>query len=223
MTTPDRQSVSGQRQLLYFADPMCSWCWGFSPVIKAIAQAHGDRLQIRPMMGGLRPGTDKPMDQKSKDEIRAHWEHVQSGTGQEFNFTFFEREGFVYDTEPSCRAVVTARGYGVSMGLAVLARLHKAFYMENQDITDADTIISLAVEEGCDKDTFKETYTSDMAKQETEADFHIAQRFGVTGFPTLLAGNEDDGFALVTIGYQPLEALAEPIAEWLEADLADET
>jgi hypothetical protein len=25
------------RQLVYFADPMCSWCYGFSPVIAAIA------------------------------------------------------------------------------------------------------------------------------------------------------------------------------------------
>ena len=22
---------------IYFADPMCSWCWGFAPVIEKIA------------------------------------------------------------------------------------------------------------------------------------------------------------------------------------------
>ncbi len=93
-----------QKQMLYFADPMCSWCWGFSPVITALAESHGDRLPIRPVMGGLKPGAEKPMNQSDKDEIKTHWEHVQEGTSQPFNFGFFERDGFIYDTEPACRA-----------------------------------------------------------------------------------------------------------------------
>ncbi len=27
--------------LVYVADPMCSWCWGFSPVIDAIRERFG--------------------------------------------------------------------------------------------------------------------------------------------------------------------------------------
>ena len=40
--------------LVYFADPMCSWCWGFSPVIEAISEQFGTSLPIRLIMGGLR-------------------------------------------------------------------------------------------------------------------------------------------------------------------------
>jgi len=218
MNQPASQPTPDQKQLLYFADPMCSWCWGFSPVIMALAETHGDRLPIRPMMGGLRPGADKPMNQSDKTEIRNHWEHVQTGTGQDFDFAFFERDGFVYDTEPACRAVVTARAHGATQGLAMLARLHRAFYAENQDITDADVVVKLAFEQGLDEKSFAETFGSDTAKEVTGADFDIAHRLGIRGFPTLLAGTQDDGFALVTNGYQPLEALAGPIAKWLEQE-----
>ena len=205
-----------QKQLLYFADPMCSWCWGFSPVITAIGDHHGEDLPIRPMMGGLRPGPQAPMDDEIKQEIRDHWEHVKTATGQAFDFAFFERDAFVYDTEPACRAVVAARAQGLTQGLAMLARLHRAFYAENRDVTDTDMVIELAEDEGLERDLFADVFQSDAARNATEADFHIAHRLGIRGFPTLLAGTEKDGFALVTTGYQPHDALAGPIAQWLE-------
>jgi len=34
------------RHLVYFADPMCSWCWGFAPAIEALAEVRGDTLPI---------------------------------------------------------------------------------------------------------------------------------------------------------------------------------
>ena len=50
------QSSAEKPHLLYVADPMCSWCYGFSPVIGAVAGHFGDRLPVRLLMGGLRAG-----------------------------------------------------------------------------------------------------------------------------------------------------------------------
>ena len=46
-----------QKELIYFVDPMCSWCWGFSPVILSISQAFAGRVPVRVVLGGLFPGT----------------------------------------------------------------------------------------------------------------------------------------------------------------------
>jgi len=43
--------------LIYFADPMCSWCWGFAPVIAQVRERYGEALPVRLVLGGLRPGT----------------------------------------------------------------------------------------------------------------------------------------------------------------------
>lgn len=75
--------------LIYFADPMCSWCWGFSPVIDSVADEFGSSLPIRLVLGGLRPGTTEPLTQNSKRDIRQHWEHVKEASGQAFDFGFF--------------------------------------------------------------------------------------------------------------------------------------
>ncbi|HMC95737.1 MAG TPA: DsbA family protein, partial [Polyangia bacterium] len=62
--------------LIYFSDPMCSWCYGFSPVIEDIRRTFGRALPIRVVMGGLRPGTETPMTEEAKLEIADHWTHV---------------------------------------------------------------------------------------------------------------------------------------------------
>lgn len=204
-----------QRMMLYFADPMCSWCWGFAPVITEIAAQFGEAVPIQLVMGGLRAGNDKPMTDKDKAYVRGHWEHVQERTGQEFDFAFFDREGFVYDTEPACRAVVTARSFDTGLGLAMLKRVSEAFYAHGEDTTDRDTLVALADLEGLDAGAFGQRFDSKDAEMLTKMDFGIASQIGVAGFPTLLAGTANDGFRIVTQGYQPLDAIVPPIAEWL--------
>ena len=51
----------------------------------------------------------------------------------------------------------------------------------------------------------------------TVGDFQFAQQCGIQGYPALLAGSEADGYLLVTHGFRPLAALAEPLEQWWAA------
>ncbi len=75
-----------EKILWYIADPMCSWCWGFMPVIEAIRHEYGGRLKVELLLGGLRPGTKEPMQSTQREEICHHWRAVQRMTGQPFTF-----------------------------------------------------------------------------------------------------------------------------------------
>ena len=206
-----------QPHLIYIADPMCSWCWGFAPTIESISQRFGESLPIRLMMGGLRPGTTKPLDEAGRRTIREHWEHVREASGQLFDFRFFEREGFVYDTEPASWAVVVMRRAGLTELLAFLHCLQAAFYAENRDVTDEQVLADIAAQSGFDREAFLQAFRGEEAKQETWHDFASAQRAGITGFPTLIAGvGEEAPYSLVTQGYQPSDRLIPLLARWLE-------
>ncbi|MDE2295003.1 MAG: DsbA family protein [Gammaproteobacteria bacterium] len=203
--------------LVYFADPMCSWCWGFSPVLDAIDQRFGARLPVHLVLGGLRPGNRTPMGSPERDEIRRHWEHVHEASGQPFDFSFFERPAFVYDTEPASRAVVVMRRRAMTDGLAGLRRLQRAFYAENRDVTDPQTLCALAGELGFDVERFRADLDSDDAVRETRSDFDTAQRVGIRGFPTLIAGTGGPGeYTLVTHGFQPAQRLLPSLERWLD-------
>src|SRR5690606_33963766 len=161
---PIEKEPAMTRELVYFADPMCSWCYGFAPVISAIEQHFRGRLPLRLVMGGLRAGHTRPMRDKDKDYIREAWTRVKAASGQPFDFSFLEREGFVYDTEPACRAVVTMRLRQPSRALAFMERIQSAFYAENRDVTSREVLSDLAAEEGEDREAFAAALLSPEAR-----------------------------------------------------------
>jgi putative protein-disulfide isomerase len=208
MTTP---------HLIYFSDPMCSWCYGFSPVIEDIRHTFGRALPVRVVMGGLRPGTETPMTEEGKLEIADHWTHVHEATGLPFNGAGMSRPGFVYDTDPAARAVVTARHDGEEMAASFLGRAQRAFYAEGRDVTTGEVLADLAEELGLDRVSFLETWAASETKEETWRDYAISQRAGVTGFPTLVAGPNAEGvYGVVTRGFAPGEQVVGILKEWLE-------
>jgi len=202
------------RHLVYFADPMCSWCWGFSPVIERIGAEFADRLGLRVLMGGLRPGTVEPMNDRDKDYVRDHWTHVQEASGQPFDFEFFERDNFVYDTELACRGVVAVRRLDESKALPFLGHVQRHFYALNHDITDEAQLSEIAEEIEIDAEAFKDSYQDIETEHETKADIWYAQSSGVTGFPTLLAVEDGKAVGAVTIGYRPWEAIHSVLEQW---------
>ncbi|MEM9356763.1 MAG: DsbA family protein [Pseudomonadota bacterium] len=209
-------SADSERHLLYFADPMCSWCYGFSPVIAALAEHFRDRLALRVVMGGLRAGNTQPMRDQDRDYIRGAWTNVGEASGQPFDFSFFDRETFIYDTEPACRAVVVTRNTAPAKTLQMKSAISDAFYANNRDVTDVDVLCDIAGELGEDNEQFRQMMLNPEIRNETFRDFLFSQQSGVEGFPCLLVGNEQDGYVLVTHGFRPLAGLPEAIETWLE-------
>ena len=179
--------------LIYFSDPMCSWCYGFSSVIEDVRRVYGEALPVRVVMGGLRPGTTTPMTPQARSDIAGHWTHVHEASGLPFDPAVLEREGFVYDTDPAARAVVIARRHGDDLAVRYLGAAQRAFYAENRNVTSPQVLADLAADFGLDREAFLEAWASEEAKQETWGDYALSQRAGVTGFPTLVGGPNEHG------------------------------
>jgi putative protein-disulfide isomerase len=205
-------------QLIYFADPMCSWCYGFSPVVQALRRRYAEVLPIRLVMGGLRPGTREPMPEAARRNLVHHWDEIGAMTGVGFSAALVDRDGFVYDTDPAARAVVLARQTSDEDGLDMLERLHVAFYAEGRDVTDTGVLADVAAEQGFDRDSFLAGLGQESLTEETWRDYALSQRAGVTGFPTLIVGPNGDGsYAPVTRGYNDADVTYAGIETWLAA------
>lgn len=206
MSTPE------QAELLYFADPMCSWCWGFVPVMQKIRQNFGAELPIRLFVGGLAVGVDKVLGDKAKSGIREHWEHVETDTGQGFDYGFFERDDFIYNSEQPSNAVVAVRNANLN-SLYFLEALQSAFYQKNLDITSEAVLTKIAEEVGLDAQSFAAELTSAATLEDANKDYELTKKLGIQGFPTLL-GMANNKIQLLTMGYQPYEAIAQKIEKW---------
>jgi putative protein-disulfide isomerase len=204
-----------ERRLIYFSDPMCSWCYGFAPVIAAVRAEFGRALPIQLVMGGLRPGTTDPMTPKARASILEHWTHVREASGQPFD-TAVLGDGFVYDTDPAARAVVLMRGHDPDMAIDFLERVQSAFYAEARDVTRPIVLGQLAGEFGFEEDTFTEAVAgNEDLKMATWRDYAVSQRAGVTGFPTLVGGPDEEGrYGAITRGYASPEDVLGVLRRW---------
>jgi putative protein-disulfide isomerase len=206
--------MSPPRVLWYFADPMCSWCWGFSPVISAIKKTYSEQVKIALMLGGLRPGTTDPMTPKSRAEILRHWRDVHEMTGQAFVFEGALPDGFIYDTEPPSRAVIAVADLNPEAIFPYFKSVQEAFYTRQQDITQTQTLAALAQGQDIDAQKFLERFGSEDIKQKTRTHFQVTREAGVRGFPTIVLQTESGGTPL-THGYRPFDQLKPEIESWL--------
>ncbi|MHC6224552.1 DsbA family protein [Pseudomonas sp. X10] len=202
-------------RLLYVMDPMCSWCWGFAPVAEAlIAQAREAGVETHLVPGGLRTGSSA-LDASTRRYILEHWQAVAEATGQAFRFEGAMPDGFVYDTEPACRALVAARELDASRAWTLLGLIQHAFYQEGEDVTRAPQLVNLAEQAGFDRTRFADAFISAETRGATAADFSWVQDLGIAGFPTLLA-ERNGQLALLTNGHQPLDRLQPLLGRWLQ-------
>lgn len=208
--------ADAKRKLYYIADPMCSWCYGFAGVIQGIHAQYQDRMEMALVVGGLRVGSAHRLTDKLRASLSEHWKEVEKETGQKFNYDFAVPEGFVYDTEPSCRAAVVMRKNKGDEVFPFFETLHRAFYAENRDLTNPEILAELAGTHGLDTEIFMKDFEDADVKQETYDDFAFGQSLGLQGFPSVVL-EDHRGLALLTAGYQHFESLSPTIDEWLSA------
>lgn len=207
MTNPDIA-------LVYVGDPMCSWCWGFAPVLEQLDARFDFPIEV--VAGGLRPGdAAEELDDRMRQFLVHHWTEIEQRTGQPFNMAGLDRQGWRYDTMTADSAVVTMRNLDPANTLRWFNRLQRAFYAEAFDVTDPAVYPDLLDGFEVDGDEFTAMLTSEEMVRQTWGDFATAQRLGATGFPTLFLREESSAY-LVTRGYAPYEPIEEGLRAFIE-------
>lgn len=200
-------------KLIYVGDPMCSWCYGFGKEMTALKAMHPN-LELEIVLGGLRAGGTELLTNEGKQFRLMHWARVEAASGLPFNRdAFIKLENFIYDTEPVCRAVVTARRLQPESDvLAVFRALQYAFYAEGRNTTNGKILSEVGAKELRDQgfevsdDAYFVEFNNQATIAEARNDFNKARKLGVNSFPALLL---DTGKEIVEVspGYAHAEQL----------------
>jgi len=193
------QNEEQTSKLIYFGDPMCSWCYGFAPEIEAIQQKF-NHIPFEIVLGGLRPNGKQTMAEL-KDFLKEHWQEIEKETAQKFSYDILDIEDYVYNTEPASRAVEVARTLNPTIALPFFKEVQLAFYNENKSTHDINTYLNIAGKFDLDLQKFEELFYSNEIIENTLNNFAQSTEAGVRGFPTLVL-QKGDSFHLVTNGYQ---------------------
>ena len=210
--------MNGQEKasLIYFGDPMCSWCYGFSDELNEALNSLGDQVDFELVMGGLRPFNTETMTDL-KGFLTEHWNDVNSRTGQKFSYDILEESTMMYDTEPSCRAVVTVREMHPELAYEYFKSTQHAFYFQNKNPNLSSTFVDLAAKHGIDKEAFRQKFESDAMKVAVRGDFNMSAEIGATSFPTLIL-KKDETYYLISRGYAKAEVVVKSVSKVLEGE-----
>jgi putative protein-disulfide isomerase len=207
-------------KLIFVGDPMCSWCYGFGKEMTSIVE-NMPNLDVQIVLGGMAAGSKQVLDDAGKQFRLTHWARVEQMSGAEFNReALMARKNFVYDTEPVCRAVVTARMIQPSANLlAVFRAFQRAFYVDGLDTTDGSVLAGVGAAAlqangfNTTAEEFLAVWASKEAIEAAAADFALTRELGVSGFPSLFVewdgkiGRLGSGYMRATDVQKALESL----------------
>lgn len=203
--------------LIYIGDPMCSWCWGSSSIVKDARELALDKgIQFSVIVGGLRPGGGDEWNDSIKRFLRKEWSNIQQATKQPFSFKILDREEFNYDTEPSCRAVYVARDLWQGEDdndrklLEFFSAIQYKFYVGGEDPTSLNFYQSICEEHGVDFAQFSQKFESEEMKDKTYEEFQLNRSWNIKGFPSfaLRIGNQ---VTPIGSGYMQIETINKAI------------
>ncbi len=209
-------------KLIYVADPMCSWCYGFSKEVARLTVMYPS-IPVEIVLGGLSAGSTKLLDDAGKRFRLGHWERVEAVSGLPFNReALMARKGFIYDSEPASRAFVTAVKLNTGANaLKIFRAIQKSFYVDGIDVTNSNALVKVLAEafelEGyaVDTDLILSVFNSEEIKLETQNHFKTAKNiFNVSSFPVLLLEISGE-IKIVTSGYVHADMLHQTLNQFL--------
>lgn len=180
--------------LHYVYDPLCGWCWGAAPLVRAARAV----LPVRLHAGGMMAGPQRrPVTPELRGFVLGHDQRIAQATGQPFGDAY--RNGLlrdsqaVLDSEPPIAAILAAEALG-DRGADLLGELQAAHYVQGLRIAEPAVLTELAAGIGLAPADF----AAELARQRLGPVWeHIEQtrtfmaQTGVRGFPSFLLETPD--------------------------------
>lgn len=224
--------------IIEFADPVCTWCWGASPILRALEYRYGGVLEITRSMVGIiddiRTYCNRRLEIGGDDialsnrNMLKHWLEASKQHGMpvmEHGFHLFSEEH--RSTMPQCMAYITAKicSPKKSDGTTDLRkanryfrRIQEATAAEAVNTCDVETLVDLSAVEGFEPNRFREVMTNGEALCQFEKERLMAQHYNIQSTPSyLLSYNKKD---LLLQGFTTYETLEHNIKQFTAGKLA---
>jgi putative protein-disulfide isomerase len=211
-----QEDVEVQAVLYYAHDPMCSWCWGFAPVLAELAAGLPGHVSYRRLLGGLAQDTEAPMPPEMRQRIQSTWHRIQETVpGAVFNFDFWTQCKPRRSTWASCRAVIAARNQGMEFDRLMTAAIQHAYYLQARNPSDKTILMELAGELGLDMEQFADSLDSEETRKVLEQEMQQCAALRVGSFPALVLQSETSEWH-IPVDYRAAAPILTLIDELLE-------
>ncbi|WKV12713.1 DsbA family protein [Marivirga harenae] len=209
-------------RLLYFYDPLCGWCFGFSPVIKKLEQEFKEQIEFEAISGGMVLGERvKPLSEM-KDYLKEAMPRLEEMTGVKFGQPYLELldEGsLMLNSELPCIAMTVFKSMSKKSNIEFASALQSTLYEKGVNLNEIENYKKLVEDFDLPWEVFKGKLEDPVYKEKTYQEFQIGQQMGINGFPSVVLSIGKQGY-LIARGYRPENEMKAVIEEILAKETA---
>lgn len=206
--------MNGMRHTVFYCyDAYCGWCYGFSPVIKKLAETYAEELSFEVLSGGMIIGdTPRPLSAIAP-YIQQAYKTVEEHTGIRFGSDFLwhinnaDKTDWFLNSEKPAIALCVFKEYLPEQQVNIAADLQYALNYEGRDLCDDEAYRHLLEKYAIPADDFYSKLHSEAYKEKAYYEFALVKQLQVTGFPAVLLQANENRFFLVARGYTNYDTL----------------
>jgi len=180
--------------LFYVVDPMCSWCYAFSPTWQKVLDNLPSNIKIVYVQGGLAPKSDSTMPIEMQEMLQGIWKQIHTSVGTEFNFDFWTKCTPRRSTYLSCQAAIAGRLQGKEYEM--ISAIQQQYYLNAKNPSDSDTLIDAANMINLDIEKFSKDLESENVLSALQNDFKIRDKIKIHSFPSLVLKYKNNYFPI---------------------------
>lgn len=201
--------------LLYIHDPMCSWCYGFKPVLELLHTKLELILDIKYVLGGLAEDSDLAMPDNMKKQIKQNWKTIETTIPNTmFNYEFWTNNIARRSTYPSCRAVIATMKQDKSLEKAMINLIQKAYYVDALNPSDYNILYDLSKTLNLNHKQFINDIHSAEVNTELMSQIQLSREIGADSFPSLYL-YKDKKYQEIVLDYTNGDIIIEHIKSFL--------
>lgn len=208
--------------LIYCYDAYCGWCYGFSPVIKKLAETYSEQFEIEVLSGGMMTGEQVMPIEKIAAFISTGYKRVEELTGIQFGRDFLwhinnpDKSDWVMKSERPAIALCIFKEIFPQQQVQFAADLQYALHYEGRDLDDDEAYRHLVEKYAMDSTDFYEKLASNEYKEKAYYEFALCKQLNVASFPQVLLQTSETKFFLLAKGFTAYEELKERIDKVLK-------
>jgi putative protein-disulfide isomerase len=200
--------------IFYCYDAYCGWCYGFSPVIKKLADNFGNQIPFEVLSGGMiLPEQPVPIS-VTAGYIDKAYPTVEETTGIKFGSDFLwhiknpDLSDWFPNSEMPAIAMCIFKELYPNRQVEFASDLQYVLHFEGRDLTDKEAYRQLIEKYGINEEMFYDKLQSDTFKEQAHYEFQLCKQLQVTGFPCVLIQVSETKFHLLARGFTAYEDLA---------------
>jgi putative protein-disulfide isomerase len=208
--------------LIYCYDAYCGWCYGFSPVIKRIAEEYKGKFNVEVMSGGMMTGERVMPIEKIGPYIQSSYKRVEELTGIKFGEDFLwhvnntDKSDWLMNSEKPAIALCIFKEYYPERQLEFATDLQYALNYEGRDLDDDEAYKHLLEKYSIQPEAFYAKLKSEDFREMAYYEFATMKQLQVNGFPCVFIQTGELRFVMIARGYTAYEDVRERIENVLK-------